>query len=122
MNEMAFEMSEPRAQIIDGLPIVPKGSRIVIKRNAYKETGRIILSDNAKPKPTTGIVVGYGPDVPDGFVEIGEQVIFGLYAGIPVVLKDPYKPGDSVEYVVCVSDEIMATILPGTEIDEARKV
>lgn len=48
--------------------------------------GGIILPDTAQEKPCKGVVIDKGPEVPEG-INIGDEVMFGKYAGSEVELN-----------------------------------
>lgn len=73
--------------------IIPHRSRIVVRPDAAQEKteGGIILAEEAKKKPTTGVViaVGEGTYLSDGTLvptaaQVDQHVIFEQYTGIPV--------------------------------------
>lgn len=44
--------------------LIPCGSRIVVKEDSFKYAGMIVIPEVSKRRPTTGVVVSVGPDVP----------------------------------------------------------
>lgn len=64
----------------------PLGKRVLVKRveEANTTISGIIIPDNAKEKPSRGEVIAIGKKVKD--VEVGNQVLFGKYAGQEVSL------------------------------------
>ena len=92
--------------------IQPLHDRIVVKPIEAEElsAGGIVIPDNAKEKPTKGIVaaVGTGKVLDNGqvrpmSVKVGDKVIYGQYAG------SAYK-ADGVEYKIVREDDILATL------------
>ena len=83
------------------MAIRPLDDRIVVKavEAAEKTSGGILLPDSAKEKPQRGIVVAVGPGLrTDGDarvpvdVEVGDEVIYGKYAGNEIQWKgEDYK-------------------------------
>lgn len=108
-EEPTFEMGKKEAKCLDGVPIKPKGSRILIIQNQFKQKGRIIIPDTSQQQPTTGRVVAIGPDVPDGFVELDEQVVFSKYSGIPYTIVD--ENGDQAHFVSMSMDEVAGELM-----------
>jgi co-chaperonin GroES (HSP10) len=108
-EEPTFEMGRKKAKALETVPILPKGDRILVIRNSYRQKGRIIVPDTAQQAPTTGRVVAFGPDVPDGFVELNEQIVFSRYSGIPYAIVD--NDGNVTEFVSLQPGEIAGTLL-----------
>jgi co-chaperonin GroES (HSP10) len=78
--------------------IDPFRGRIIVQIDKFKYTGRIVIPDNAKRSPTTGVVKWVGEGVTQ--CEPGQTVIFGLYSGTALKFKgQPY-------YRVLTEDEI----------------
>lgn len=73
--------------------------RILVKIDNFKYTGRLIVPDTAQRKPTAGVVYAIGEGVTQ--VELGDNVVFGLYSG--TVLKFQNTP----YYRVLTEDEIL---------------
>ena len=75
-----------------------------------KSAGGILIPDNAKEKPTKGevLAVGEGKALDNGSVrapkvKVGDQVIYGQYAG------SSYKQ-DGVEYKIIKEDDVLAIV------------
>ena len=98
-----------KAIVSNGVPIIPKGSRILVVRNVFKQRSVIYIPDTAQQKPTTGLVVAIGPDVPEGFVRLGEQVLFSMYAGVPYSIVG--SDGEVSEYLTLSPDEIAGELM-----------
>lgn len=90
----------------------PLYDRVIVKRveQQRKTASGIVIPDTATEKPEQGevIAVGQGKQLQDGSlrqldVKIGEQVLFGKYAGQTVKL-------DGVEYLVLREEDILAVI------------
>lgn len=59
------------------------GRRVLIKRDPTPEkVGLIFIPDRAKKLPKGGIVAVVGEQVTT--VKVGERVLFGAYAGVPI--------------------------------------
>ena len=65
--------------------IQPLGDRVLIKAAQAEEktVGGIIIPDNAKEKPLRGevLAVGNGTKDEEMFLKVGDQVLYGKYAG-----------------------------------------
>ncbi len=90
----------------------PMHDRIIIKR-VQEETqtaGGLYIPESAKEKPSRGKVTAVGPGAvkPDGErirmdVEVGDEVLFGKYAGNEIEL-------DGIEYVILRENEILGVV------------
>ena len=68
----------------------PLGERILVERREEetKTASGIIIPDNAKEKPLQGVVVAISNSVEKaGEVKVGDEVLFGKYAGTEVVIE-----------------------------------
>lgn len=92
--------------------IRPLHDRVIVQRSKEEEktAGGIILTDSAKEKPIRGkvIAVGKGKLLDSGEVrpldvKVGNDVLFGKYAGQEVKLND-------TEYLVMREEDIMGII------------
>lgn len=108
-EEPPFEMGKKKGQALETVPIMPKGERILVVRNTYKQKGRIIVPDTAQQAPTTGRVVAIGPDVEEGFVKLNEQIVFSRYSGIPYAIVD--NEGNVTEFVALQPGEVAGTLM-----------
>jgi len=81
----------------------PLGDRLLIQRVEDSNTtaSGIIIPDNAKEKPSKGVVIAIGSDVED--VNTEDKVVFGKYAGTELVL-------DGKEYIVLELSDILGII------------
>ena len=83
----------------------PLGDKVVIKRaEAATTKGGIFLPDAAqeKPKQVEVLAVGPGKDDVKMEVKVGDQVLFGSYAGTPV------KGDDDI--LIVAQNEILAVV------------
>ena len=94
------------------MKIRPLHDRVVVDRLDEEDTskGGIVIPSTAKEKPSRGKVIAVGTGKPldndqvrSLEVKVGDQVLFGKYAGTEV------KVGDN-EYVVMREDDIMGVI------------
>ncbi|ACJ17555.1 10 kDa chaperonin GROES [Coxiella burnetii CbuK_Q154] len=94
------------------MKIRPLHDRVVVRRLEEERTsaGGIVIPDSAAEKPSRGEVISVGPGKPldNGEVrsldvKVGDQILFGKYAGTEVKLA-----GD--EYIVMREDDIMGVI------------
>jgi len=81
----------------------PLGKRVLVKRveEANTTMSGIIIPDNAKEKPSRGEVVAIGKKAKE--VEVGNQVLFGKYAGNEVSIG-------ADKYIVLEIDDIFGII------------
>ena len=78
------------------MKIVPLHDKVLVKRveEVNKTAGGIIIPDNAKEKPSEGVVeaIGNGFRAEDGkiipmSVKVGDKVLFGKWAGTEIKLE-----------------------------------
>lgn len=90
----------------------PLADRVLVKRVPAKEksVGGIIIPDNAKEKPIEGTVVavGTGKVLDDGRVQavavkVGENVLFGKYAGTEIKIED-------VEHTILAEADVLGVL------------
>jgi chaperonin GroES len=89
------------------LKIKPLADRVVVQPNAAetKTAGGIIIPDTAKEKPQKGKVVAVGPGKPDEptTVKVGDEVLYGKYAGTELYL-------DGNDYLIMRESDLLAII------------
>jgi chaperonin GroES len=90
----------------------PLHDRVVVRRiDAEEKTkGGIIIPDNAKEKPSEGVVVAIGPGARDDSgkiiapdVKAGDRILFGKWTGTEVKLDDQ-------ELLIMKESDIMGVI------------
>jgi chaperonin GroES len=90
----------------------PLHDRIIVKRieQQRKTASGIVIPDSATEKPEQGevLAVGDGKRLQDGSVQplslkVGDQVLFGKYAGQAVKV-------DGTEYLVMREDDVLAVV------------
>ena len=102
----------------DQLTIVPKGYRVLVKRDPIEETsaGGIVLVEDkrvAQAATTSGTVVAIGDLAWKGFKEgegtpwasVGDRVYFAQYAGANIT-----DPVTEEKYVIMNDDDIIAVL------------
>jgi len=98
-----------KAQVENGVPMIPKGSRILVRQNKFLQRSVIYIPDTAQARPTTGRVVAIGPSVDPDFVKLGELVVFSLYAGVPITIIN--AEGEPTAYLSLTPDEIAGELI-----------
>ena len=87
--------------------IKPLADRVLIepKEAETKTAGGIYIPDTAKEKPQQGTVVAAGPGKKDEPMEVkvGDQVIYGKYAGTEVTVEDKI-------YLIVKQSDILAIL------------
>ncbi len=87
--------------------IKPLFDRVLIEPTAAEEVtlGGIIIPDTAKEKPLKGTVVAAGDGTKDEpmVVKVGQQVLFGKYAGTELELE-------GVKYLMMRQSDILAIL------------
>lgn len=93
------------------MKIIPKNSMIFIQRREadQKSEGGIVLTGSAKTPINDGVIT-HVAEVPERFSEtvnagykVGQKVIFGEYAGAPVVVE-------GVSYLAMAETDIIAVL------------
>jgi chaperonin GroES len=87
--------------------IKPLADRVLIKPAAAEEKtlGGIIIPDSAKEKPLKGevIAVGNGTKDEEMILKLGDQVLYGKYAGTELDL-------DGTKYLIMRQSDVLAII------------
>lgn len=87
--------------------IKPLADRVLVEAAAAedKTAGGIIIPDTAKEKPQKGTVVAVGPGKKDEpmTVQIGDNVLYGKYAGTEITI-------DGGNYLIMRESDIVAVI------------
>ena len=84
----------------------PLGKRVLLERieEPTKTASGIIIPDNAKEKPLSGIVQAVSAKIKEkGTVEVGDKVIFAKYAGNELTI-------DGKTYLVMNLDDILGVL------------
>lgn len=87
--------------------IKPLGDRVVIKPGVAEEVtvAGIIIPDSAKEKPLKGevIAVGNGTKDEEMILKVGDEVLYGKYAGTEVEL-------DGEKYLIMRQSDVLAVV------------
>jgi co-chaperonin GroES (HSP10) len=54
-------------------------NHLVVQINEFRYSGKLIVPDSAKRKPTTGTVVAKADNITD--IEVGDKILFSQFAG-----------------------------------------
>ena len=91
----------------DNIMIKPLADRVLIepKEAETKTAAGIYIPDTAKEKPQQGTVIAAGPGKKDEPMEVkvGDQVIYGKYAGTEVSFEDK-------KYLIVKQSDILAVL------------
>jgi chaperonin GroES len=89
------------------LKIKPLADRVLVEPAAAEEktAGGIIIPDTAKEKPQNGTVVAVGPGKKDEpmTVKVGDNVLYGKYAGTEITI-------DGNNYLIMRESDIVAIV------------
>ena len=89
------------------MKIKPLSDRVLIQPNPAEEktAAGLIIPDTAKEKPLAGKVVAVGPGTSEVKMEVkvGDQVLYGKYAGTEVTVE-------GVTYLIMRQSDIFAII------------
>ncbi len=87
--------------------VTPLHDRVIVKAAAAEEktAGGIIIPDTAKEKPQKGKIIAIGEGLKDKpvTVEVGDNVLYGKYAGTEITL-------DGKEYLIMRNSDIFGII------------
>ena len=89
------------------MKVKPLSDRVLILPNPAEEktAGGLIIPDTAKEKPQQGKIIAVGPGKKDEPMElkVGDDVLYGKYAGTAVTL-------DGKDYMIMRQDDVVAVI------------
>ena len=89
------------------LNIKPLADRVLIEPAPAEEktAGGIIIPDTAKEKPQEGTIVAIGPGKKDEpiTVKVGDNVLYGKYAGTEITIKGK-------DYMIMRESDVVAII------------
>lgn len=104
--------------------LIPQGARILVETDEFKYTGVLVIPDNAKRRPTTGVIKAAGPLAPMcesanlgctqkgcDKLHIGDRVLYGQFSGTLVQFKG--KPA----YTIFGADEVLAKVVSDEVLD-----
>ena len=87
--------------------VKPLSDRVLILPNPAEEktAGGLIIPDTAKEKPLAGKVIAVGPGTSEVMMEVkvGDQVLYGKYAGQEIQI-------DGETYLIMKQNDILAII------------
>lgn len=87
--------------------VKPLSDRVLIQPNPAEEktAGGLIIPDTAKEKPLAGRVIAVGPGTSEVKMEVkvGDQVLYGKYAGQEISV-------DGTDYLIMKQNDILAII------------
>ncbi len=89
------------------MQVKPLADRVLVQPNPAEEktAGGLIIPDSAKEKPLAGKVVAVGPGTSETTMEVkvGDQVLYGKYAGQEIQI-------DGKDYLIMKQQDIFAII------------
>ena len=89
------------------MKLVPLSDRVIVKMTEVEETtaSGIILASSAKEKPMVAEVIAVGPGTSDVKMEVkvGDQVLYGKYAGTEITI-------DGKDLLIMKQGDILAII------------
>jgi len=76
------EVAVPEGGLLVGKMLLPVNDRILILRDvAADKIGSIVMAEKAKERPDTGVIVALPESYSVSHLKVGQQVMFGKYAG-----------------------------------------
>ncbi len=101
------EIANQKLIIMSKLSLKPLADRVLIEPAAAETTtsSGIIIPDTAKEKPQRGTVVAVGAGTPDNPVtlKVGDQVLYGKYAGTEL-------NHEGTDYLIMKESDVFAII------------
>ena len=105
--------------------LVPAPGKLVIEMDDFKYSGKLIIPDNAKEQPSTGVIRAMGTGSPqrvmgiaadqttqyEDVYEIGDRIVFPQFSGTLVMFKNAPK------YRVLGYEEILAIVAGEQELE-----
>lgn len=89
------------------MKVKPLSDRVLIEPNPAEEktAGGLFIPDTAKEKPLAGKVIAVGPGTADVKMEVkvGDEVLYGKYAGTEVSVEGK-------DYIIMRQSDILAII------------
>ena len=89
------------------MKVKPLSDRVLIQPNPAEEktAGGLIIPDTAKEKPLAGKVIAVGPGTSEVKMEVkvGDEVLYGKYAGQEISI-------DGTDYLIMKQNDILAII------------
>jgi chaperonin GroES len=86
--------------------VQPLDERVLVEPMEMEEkVGSIIIPETAKEKPSMGKVIAVGTDEDlQSVIKVGDQVIYGKYAGEEIKIKDK-------KHLIMSRSDILATVV-----------
>lgn len=88
----------------------PFPGRIIVEEDKFKYEGVIEIPDKAKRRPTTGVVVSIGENVP--YPQVGQHILYAQFSGTGIQLRG--HPA----YRILSPEECLTELVGEVEIEE----
>lgn len=82
--------------------LFPTPGRVIVQEDEFNYSGKIIVPEAAKRRPTTGVVIAVGDGVE--VCKTGDKLVYGLYSGTVINFKG--QPA----FRILGQDEVLAII------------
>ncbi len=94
-------------------PMTPLGNRLIVETDEYCYTGRVVIPDQAKRRPSTGVIVAISESAETASgLHLNDHVVFGQFSGTLVQFRG--KPA----YTILGADEVLAKLpIEGVDLD-----
>lgn len=96
----------------------PLKGRVLVQEDSFSYTGKLVIPEAAKRRPSTGHVVEIGPDT-DAGVKIGDRVLYPMYSGTGVRFRDKNTQENLPPMRVLTPEEILCIIEGEADLEEA---
>lgn len=91
----------------------PYGNRLIVKEDPPKEASQIIITTDAKERPTTGYIVAVSGSYPANTeFKIGDRVLYSRYSGTEIKFKK-----DKIIYKIISIEEVLCWIISDEELE-----
>lgn len=77
-------MSSASIKPVNKVFIKPTAGRVLVERDGFHYSGKLVIPDRAKQRPTTGTVVAVGEGCEDW---LGKRVVFPMFSGTDYKFK-----------------------------------
>lgn len=57
----------------------PTAGRVIVERDGHHYSGKLVIPDTAKARPTSGHIIAIGPDIDKAW--LGKRVLFAMFSG-----------------------------------------
>lgn len=100
------------------LVLHPLPGRILVQEDTFMYTGKLVIPEAAKRRPSTGTIIEIGPDTVIK-AKVGDKVLYPMYSGTGLRFRDRETQKDLPPMRVLTPDEILCTVEGDAVLEEA---